>query len=347
MYQAAAKTRLGKLAVYAELSSVETLLISRFYELFALQDIKGHSFYQWTNFYKKLAQRLGLLTGSRVDHAGVREKLLGDWKGTDFEPHILIISENDWLINIFRKHRKAFHPLRHIMVWCSLLPEKNVEEIIKDVGRQPKKEPKLTNVSPIVSDAPNALTKSKRNLWLRLLEKFRGRGVKTIRSSSPGGAVYAWLYRNDRAWLMANRPLRSRENVGQKTDYLSWDQQNVETLKEFKDSTHRGSTRRRFSKTFYIKQLPRACYVEKHLADLPKTQEWLERHAESVEDYQLLRIHKAAGMLIEEFKPIKKWRLLRLAGIRAEKVTPDIERLIQKLESEGDTIGGSKPEKFA
>jgi hypothetical protein len=47
-----------------------------------------------------------------------------------------------------------------------------------------------------------------RRAWLRLLKSHRGAGAKLMREMEP--AAFAWLYRNDRAWLAQNTPPRQR-----------------------------------------------------------------------------------------------------------------------------------------
>ncbi|MDO3377716.1 TnsD family Tn7-like transposition protein [Geoalkalibacter halelectricus] len=348
LFQAAAKTRLNRLHASAEITSMESLLIRRFHEVIALQSLKGHSPSQWTSFYQQLAKRSGLVNGNRVDHAKIREKLAGDWKNTEFKIYFVHGLSSDWLTNIFRKHRKAFHPLSHLLVWCSLLPEMTAEEIVKDVGRQPMTEPKAPKENWSFLCSQDALTSSKREIWLQLIQKSRGHGIKKIRSSKPGGALYAWLYRHDRPWLMANRPPSANANKTKgKTDYSAWDQENIALLKKFRSEAVNDHGRQRFSRTFLIKQLPRTSSIEKHLSDLPETMKWLDQHAESVEEFQKFRINNAAIFLHKQIIPVKKWRLLRLAGIRPEKISPNVERLIQYLESEGDSFDRNKPEKSA
>lgn len=335
LYQAAAKTSLESKPASAEPSKIEALLAYRFCELLDFQSLGGHTSYQWTIFYQKLAMRMGFVSGNRVDHVELQDKLLQDWKGTEYEDLI----KSNWLISFFRKHRKTFHPLRHLLVWCSLLPDVSVKEIIRDVDRQPKKEPRITGKCHTVLNSQNVMTQAQRELWLQLLKKNGKHGIKAIRSASPGGAIYAWLYRNDRAWLMMNKPSRIKKNdTVCQTDYGAWDRLNIVALETFKTVAIQDDKRKRLSSTFFIKHLPRANSVEKHLSDLPKTKKWLEQHAESIVDYQLFRIERAARFLHEQFEPVKKWRLLRLAGIRTEKITPNIEHLIRKLELQGGLI---------
>jgi hypothetical protein len=62
---------------------------------------------------------------------------------------------------------------------------------------------------------------------------------------------------------------------------------------------------------------------------------WFKQHAESIEQYQLFRLNKAAKDLQSQFKPIQKWRLLRIAGIRGASVTPTLDELITELTLHG------------
>ncbi|MCC4118620.1 TnsD family transposase [Aromatoleum toluclasticum] len=65
------------------------------------------------------------------------------------------------------------------------------------------------------------LLRRNRDDWGRLCEEFSGAGMKIVRSMAP--AAYAWLYRNDRAWLVAHRPERDFRNTVRNTDPLWWE----------------------------------------------------------------------------------------------------------------------------
>jgi acetyl-CoA acetyltransferase len=82
--------------------------------------------------------------------------------------------------------------------------------------------------------------------------------------------------------------------------------------------------------------LPRANSVEKHLGDLPETRRWLTSHAESVEDHQLYRLCEAFEKIKAKNTEVKRWRLLKIANIRQELITPKIETEILKLELRRD-----------
>lgn len=61
-----------------------------------------------------------------------------------------------------------------------------------------------------------------RSSWLSLTTENPDVGVKILRSMDP--ASYAWLYRHDRAWLMANQPTRSSEVTTVRQSPVRWDE---------------------------------------------------------------------------------------------------------------------------
>jgi len=61
--------------------------------------------------------------------------------------------------------------------------------------------------------------------WSKLLAQYAGLGTKIVRSMNP--AAYAWLYRNDRAWLQENLPARRINTNPTDTPRLAWDQRDL------------------------------------------------------------------------------------------------------------------------
>lgn len=334
LYQTAAKECVEKSVQSVTLSEIENRLVGHYRELLELQTVNGHTAHQWSMFYRDLAGESGFKQGSKVDHHAIRRHLNKDWSRTNFQFNLEQGSDNDWLVSLFRKHRKTFHPIRHLLVWSSLLPNATTKEIFNFVGKLPK-EPVIiagTFVKKVVSD--KILIQEKRNAWLYLLQDCTNTGIKAIRARVPGGALYAWLYRFDREWLMDHRPPVARQQGHFRTaDYKNWDMANLHALMQILTDNVGYSNRPRLSQTFFIKQLPRANSVVKHLQDLPETSNWLINNAESIEQYQLFRIRKAVEALKLQNLPVIRWRLLRTAGIRYESVTSKIEELIGDLEN--------------
>jgi hypothetical protein len=65
-----------------------------------------------------------------------------------------------------------------------------------------------------------------RKTWLDLLASDGALGIKLLRAMNP--AVYAWLYRNDLAWLKAHVPIAASSAKPQRASSVRWDQRDDE-----------------------------------------------------------------------------------------------------------------------
>jgi len=288
---------------------------------------------RWTKFYHNLAHDLGFIEKNRIQYQEIYLVMKQEWKGSIFERFFTEPIENHWLKNIFRKHRNSFHPLRHLLVITSLAPDLSVAQVLSKVSKLSVLVQDTDTMTNKIKKGKSEEVKQHRQLWLNFLDKHKSLGVKNIRLIPGGGALYSWLYRNDYQWLMNNRPkYRPESQLHYKADYREWDKYNVITLNKVHKDLSLKPKRCRLTKTFFIKKLPRANSVEKYLNKLPETREWLASHSESVEDFQLHRLRSAYDKIEELKLEVKKWRLLRFAGIRSELVTPKIEKEILRLE---------------
>jgi len=304
-------------------------------ELLSAPMLEGLGANRWTLYYQQLAKELGVTNKRRVEHQEIYLLLKQVWKNSLFEPFLPERKKSSWLTNMFRKHRKSFHPIRHLMVLATLTPGKSLSEILQQVKKFPAEQ---TRSAQVFAATGKSLTeiKARRNDWLKLIANHPDCGVKKLRKSSSGGRVYAWLYRNDYPWLMQHRPEKeivkdSLRNV----DYPSWDRENVKRLSTVYEYLFKIKGRPRLTASHLIQQLPRANSVQKHLVDLPLTKQWLDLHMESLEEYQILRLNSAYQYLREQHQTIKRWKLIRTANIREELVTERIEQEIIALEMLG------------
>ncbi len=319
----------------AAINSQERKLCGMYAELLEKPYLEGLGPNRWMLFYRNLANELGFIKKSRVQHRDIYYYLQQKWNGSSFEKYLPGSADDNWLVSLFRKHRKSFHPLRHLIVLSVLVPESSMSEVLHSVRRLPV-EPQTSVVCSISTKASKQEIEIHRRLWCELLLKYPLLGVKGLRTLSGGGSLYAWLYRNDFKWLMNNRPKNeSTSKPRYHVDYSAWDDRNIVGLEGTLESLQSQTNRPRLTRTLFIKTLPRANSIEKHLNDLPLTRQWLELHSESVEDYQLLRLKLAYQKTIEHNLEVKRWRLLRLANIRKDLITPKIEQEIQYLERQG------------
>ena len=127
-------------------------------------------------------------------------------------------------------------------------------------------------------------------------------------------------------------PASKRTNLNRyQKDYCQWDEKNIALLNNCLPELVSLKKRKRASKTFFIKQLPKANSVEKHLADLPKTSKWLDKNQEDHVAFRKFRLRLAVKFLMDQNLPVQPWRLLREASIRKEYITQEIDDFINSL----------------
>jgi len=338
-FHAAESTGKSKCISPTLLLASEKKLVSFCYGLLKFKDIKPFSNNRWSMFYQKLAIDFHMINGKYIDHDAIYNQLHNTWFNTRFAQYLPKNDSNSWLIHIFRKHRKSFHPIRHLMVWGTFLSDKSIDDVFSMVFEFPtEKECKKGSIS-VAKQTTAKNTNVQRKFWLELCNNHPDLGIKLLRKFSNGGSLYAWLYRHDRDWLNDNSPKSKRANLNRyKRDYLMWDEQSISLLQEYIKNMATLKKRPRLSKTHLIKQLPTSNSVEKHLMDLPKTKKWLEMNQENKVAYRKFRLRVACQSLEELNLPIQEWRLLRLASIRKEYVTEDIKNYILSLTSRMEVV---------
>ncbi|WP_291329365.1 TnsD family Tn7-like transposition protein [Desulfovibrio sp. UCD-KL4C] len=307
-------------------------IAERISELLSTSPVESPSFEQWGLFYKLLAGDNGCAKGKNVLHDLVSEKVIAKWTTKWLEQNSLLSSMNSnsyWLKSIFRKHRKSFSYLEHIVVLESLLDSGwNFQSILNNVSSLKVKSVVSCPVD-FSEDRPNQETLDMRSSWETFLKEF---GVKKARFSG-GAAIYAWLYRNDRAWLMKinGQHRRSSRSENRRVDWEKRDQDILITLKEVRQRTLNDMEGPRRSRNWYLDQLGTKATVEANLDKLPLTVEFFEKYCESVPDYQIRRIAVAIRHLDAASEPIRRWKILRLAGLSDERISAEAELYFKEV----------------
>lgn len=179
-----------------------------------------------------------------------------------------------------------------------------------------KNKPKVKSPE-IESIAPEKIKQQKRDIWLKLQHKYLELSKTELRKLSPD--VYAWLYSHDRQWLNENSPKLKQPKSS--VDKVDWNARDREILIQAQNTVNEllnedkplRITISRIGATLGLKAL-----LEKHLPKLPKTKAYLESVVETVEDFQIRRIHWAVEELDRQGEEIMEWKILRLAGLRGE-----------------------------
>ena len=286
------------------------------------------SFSQWSSFYNQLASMSGCAKVKQVKQGDIHERVLSRWPADWLVQQGLAIHNESgcWLQAIFRKHRKSFSYLEHIVVLDSLLPESwNIATVLDEVQSIPTG---IYGLHPVPQEEKSDQLVEYRASWQQLLECH---GVKLARLSHQ--ALYAWLYRHDRRWLLEfNRQhYQSRARENHRVDWPKRDRVTCrQLLKILSEQTWRLDSPR-LSMRWYLSRLPTGAMVEKKLSKMPLTRLFFKRYCEDITDYQVRRLAFASGLLVQKEGTLRRWRLLRVAGLSDERLTSMSERLLSDV----------------
>lgn len=299
------------------------------YRLLQLGGNGAASLAQWSTYYHQLAGIEGCLMGRNVRHEAVRERVLGRWPVLWLKSHGLAISdaESNWLHSIFRKHRKSFSYLEHIVVLDAFLPDTwQIDEVLAEVSSI------RTSLSISVAEPPisnEGVTEHQANIRTQWLALIRQKNVKQARSEN--GALYAKLYRHDRGWLLStNRQFYL--TMTRKNRRVNWRQRDLSTCRQLikiRNAYKSLFDSPRWSRNWYLSKLEKSAIVEKNIHKMPLTGLFFKRFCEDISNYQIRRMTKALSCL--ETEDIHRWRLLRDAGLSDERLTDDARYLLHEI----------------
>lgn len=299
------------------------------HQLLNMAESKAPSIEQWGGYYKSLACDFGMNKGQHVSHEQVADRVTNFWSQNWLGNHGLAISDSEycWLRAIFRKHRKAFSYLEHLAVLHAFLgPQLSVQEVLTTVSkaRVPKR-----MFKSLVTPTASELVIVKREKWLKGLKRLGTKGARKFGLA----AIYAWLYRNDRDWLLTvNRIYLRRKTHNQSR--VDWRQRDLKTVKHFfriMNGAERELTGPRRSTVWYLNQLSNKSTVEKNLNKLPFCKRFLAVYPESVWQSQVRRITAAVASLVNAGEDVKRWVVLRQAGLSEERLTPQAKYLLEEI----------------
>lgn len=323
---------IGKTQNSADVSSEQVVLACLARDLMQLSPGASPSFEQWTAFYHGVAADFGFLRGKQVLHDQVYNHIKQQFSvRTLSELHLHgPVNECFWLRSMFRKHRKAFSYLEHLIIWAALLPGMTPGEILNQVRKLGGKVWPVLNLT-CNPEIPTVVDMQKRQVWQRLVLE---RGTKAARKVESGGALYAWLYRNDRAWLLKfNRQQKQpRELPGFKIDWHQRELLTVRALRKLPACTDLMYKGPRISANYLLSHLPNHSSIEKNLDKLPLVRMYLQRYTETITEYQLRRLATTCAGFYEDGVELKQWVALRKAGLSKERFTTDTQRVLNELQ---------------
>ena len=312
----------------AIINSDDVFLTEKILELLQLQATKSPTYEQWTTFYSNLALSNDCIKGqTQIIFEKIREKFLARWNIKLLKRFNLedLESDNNWLISIFRKHRKSFSYLEHILVIEAFWGKTwNFDTIFKAVKNVIIKKIEKHREIPqnIVAEIP-----FKRKLWLSHLAEndFQIKPARAINK-----ALYAWLYRNDKAWLVDEHQKYQNKHINT-LDKYDWNQRDIIFVKELiqiKNTIINDIEGVRRSRNFWLKQAKNSSLLEKNLSKLPLVTLFLNRYSEDIADYQIRRLTRTYLHRMATKESLAEWIVLRKSGLSEERLTQEARRFL-------------------
>jgi hypothetical protein len=232
-------------------------------------------------------------------------------------------SGDDWLMGMARKHRKAFHPLRHVLFRLFLADTPIIR--LPPVGQR--------------SSGP-ALAKRDREevraLWLDACIAHPDWSRKHLAKGYR--AEFSWLYRHDRQWLQENSPAPlERSGCAARVDWPAVDRQLAADIPALAGRIKSVKPPVRVSFVEIERGLSKPGWISKRAQKLPLTVAAVNEVVEGLDDFQLRRIHWAADELQASGLPCQGWRICRLAGLPAG-LSPRVEAHLAWFDTPKDDI---------
>jgi hypothetical protein len=271
---------------------------------------------QWTLFYRKCVLDLGLMIGKKTDHIKIRTLVKSFWGDKFLDQHGLSIkAENNWLLAFFRKQRRHYTALHHVVCIMAVLPSYSVFNAINEASLIT-----IESRNKKIYTNKNALERvdEYRASWLVMRSQFEI--LKNIRATPEGARIYSWLFRFDNTWLKKHLPDRVRNDVGRQ---INWGNRDIELARKLiliRNESYEDLDLPRMTQTWFIAQTNVSWGVVSHLDKLPLCRDFFIKYKESIDEYQIRRVLSIMVNHIKLMKPLPKpYEIERLAGLNKKR----------------------------
>ncbi|GMO01636.1 TnsD family transposase [Parageobacillus thermoglucosidasius] len=165
--------------------------------------------------------------------------------------------------------------------------------------------------------------------WLMHIEDNSGLSITKLRELKP--ALYAWLYRHEKEWLLKVSPKHNRHKY--RNLRVDWDKRDKEIADEIKEVVKyilKQEPPIRITVSRVGNMIKRRSLLEKHLDKLPRSKDILKQYIENIDDFQIRRIQYAVRHLKEKNEEIKEWKIRRIAGLR-NNLSARVENFLEQV----------------
>lgn len=171
---------------------------------------------------------------------------------------------------------------------------------------------KVLKISPV--DQSEILYKEE---WTKLMDSNGGLSITEIRKLNQ--AVYSWLYRHERLWLQEHSPRNIKSAI--KRERINWEERDQQIAEEVRlvaieILSEKSKKLVRVTKAEIGRRIGKLSLLFNMLHKMPETAKQLILVQETVGEFQLRRINLRAVELKNTNVVVKRWELIRAAGLR-------------------------------
>lgn len=281
----------------------------------------------WSRYYHRLAAEQGYTYGKKVRHQQLSNMVTSYWGNDWLENHGLgLESENNWLTMMFRKHRRPFSYLQHVVCWCALVPEIiSVKQVFTELVALPHV---FGTCAKYHSNRAASRCYEYRAAWIQQLSLFSC--LTEMRANKEGARLYSWLFRFDHEWLKAHLPAKLVDHRAPRVDWHARDLILVRQLLkiERQNILHLEGPRR--SAAWYLRQIQAKNIKGKKLSFLPLCRDFLVRYAESVDEYQTRRLARVTVDIVRAgMQKVGTYEIERRAGLSKERILEPARKILR------------------
>ncbi|MFL0164764.1 TnsD family Tn7-like transposition protein [Candidatus Clostridium helianthi] len=272
------------------------------------------------NRYRYLLYKKDLLKGNNsINQRKLYEEFIsyyGEGFLKQLNSEIEYDNEYNWLKIISRKSKRASHPLRHLL-FIDFLCE-DIEVFFSEIDICTVNKIKKRNEVYFIENVNLKKLKTYKDTILKAIGNDSGVSRSCIRNKCK--KEYMYLYRYEKEWLFNNLPVKGKvKQDKQRVDWCERDKQYLKLLKDKHEALINDEAMIRITKGNLAKSLGLLANIEKKIELLPLTKSFFYEVCESTEAFEIRRAKKVIDRLInEELENIQMWKIQRIAGIRSE-----------------------------
>ncbi|MBM7841609.1 TnsD family Tn7-like transposition protein [Herpetosiphon giganteus] len=215
------------------------------------------------------------------------------------------------LVELFAQQILSLRAISKILGVDPKTVKRHAQRLIYTGNKTLNKDLSNTNASRDATD----LLISHRHTWLKAIKVFPQFGVSQLRKRF--SASYAWLYRNDKAWLVLHTPARSSRII--RTNRVSWPARDKLLAQAVQEAATRILSQEQWPNQMTLGAIGReaACLpiLQQHLDKLPQTADRLKSLVETREEWAVRRLQWTINQAQNQGLILKGWEIVQRSGL--------------------------------